>query len=531
MFQGTTPAKVPVTLLCGLQGSGKGALLKHFLEEPHPKEASMRLAVIVNDLEQIDIDEKTKLTEQSDDEVMEMVNGSICCKLENDLVEQIIKLTQRKEKRISHIIIEASGVSEPHEIAPLFEIEDSEEDDSDGEENAAEAEQLQLADVARLDACVAVIDSAEFDTNLGSMRTQDQCLLGEEVDDAGMVTVPLPELMMDHLEFANIIVLSNLDKLQCGKKTEDLKEKLTAINTNAKIVEYNKVGSSVSDFLNTNLYKDDLYLTKSVQRRVLDKEQYYVNSIMIARCAEEERERLEKLGKTPDIKPFVYRARKPFHPDRFRDLFLEPFFMDPNINLDDEEEEEEDDDDIDTAEEENIDKLQKIQDEADAKQEKRTEMMGDLLRSKGFFWLANSHVSIVEIGLKVFYIVYVRMFDGCMVCQCAVSDVHVVSRISSGAGSRRATSCGWRAWRGSSTGCVWRRSGRAATRRTPSSTPCGDPAASSTSTGTGARRLSSLVATSRRVPSRNCSTPAFSLTRKWPLAQLSGKKPWRLKIL
>ena len=521
-----------MTLLCGLQGSGKGALLKHFLEEPHPKEASMRLAVIVNDLEQIDIDEKTKLTEQSDDEVMEMVNGSICCKLENDLVEQIIKLTQRKEKRISHIIIEASGVSEPHEIAPLFEIEDSEEDDSDGEENAAEAEQLQLADVARLDACVAVIDSAEFDTNLGSMRTQDQCLLGEEVDDAGLVTVPLPELMMDHLEFANIIVLSNLDKLQCGKKTEDLKEKLTAINTNAKIVEYNKVGSSVSDFLNTNLYKDDLYLTKSVQRRVLDKEQYYVNSIMIARCAEEERERLEKLGKgVPDIKPFVYRARKPFHPDRFRDLFLEPFFMDPNINLDDEEEEEEDDDDIDTAEEENIDKLQKIQDEADAKQEKRTEMMGDLLRSKGFFWLANSHVSIVEIGLNVFYIVYVRMIDGCMVCQCAVSDVHVVSRISSAAGSRQATSCGWRAWRGSSTGCVWRRSGRPATRRTPSSTPCGDPAASSTSTGTGARRLSSLAAVSRRVPSRNCSTPAFLLTRKWPLAQLSGKKPWRLRIL
>ena len=69
--------------------------------------------------------------------------------------------------------------------------------------------------------------------------------------------------------------------------------------------------------------------------------------------------------------------------------------------------------------------------------------------------------------------------------QFLVSDIHVVSRISSGAGSRRATSCGWRGWRGSSTGCVWRPSGRAATRRTPSSTPCGDPVASSTSTGTG----------------------------------------------
>ena len=362
----------------------------------------MRLAVIVNDMEQIEIDENAKLTEQSDDEVMEMVNGSVCCKLENDLVEQIIKLTQRKEKKISHIVIEASGVSEPHEIAPLFEVEDSEEDDSDGEENAAEEEQLQLADVARLDACVAVIDSAEFDTNLGSMRTQDQCLLGEEVDDAGLVTVPLPELMMDHLEFANIIVLSNLDKLQCGKKTEELKEKLTAINPNVKIVEYNKTGSSISDFLNKDLYKDDLCLTKSVQRRVLDKEQYYVNTIMITKSAEEEREKLEKLGKSvPDIKPFVYCARKPFHPDRFRDLFLEPFFMDPNIDLDEEEEEEEeDDDDIDTAEEENIDKLQKIQDEADAKQKKRTEVFGELLRSKGFFWLANSHVSFVEICLK-----------------------------------------------------------------------------------------------------------------------------------
>ena len=114
---------VPVTLLCGFLGSGKTTLLKHILETKHD-EKDFKCAVIVNDMAEINIDksliDKTSLI-QSDESMVGMQNGCICCTLQSDLVTQIVQLTQKK--KFNYIVIEASGVSEPHEIAPLFEIE------------------------------------------------------------------------------------------------------------------------------------------------------------------------------------------------------------------------------------------------------------------------------------------------------------------------------------------------------------------------------------------------------------------------
>merc|ERR1711872_865588 len=193
--------KVPVTLLCGFLGSGKTTLLKHVLETKHSEE-DFKCAVIVNDMAELNIDksliDQTSLI-QSDEAMVGMQNGCICCTLQNDLVEQIISLTQKK--KFNYILIEASGVSEPHEIAPLFEVAEDNHDqcDLDGADTEDhDHSKPQLGEVARLDTCVTLIDSADFYNNLGSMKAYDQC----------EVVGTIAELMMDQVEFANVVILN-----------------------------------------------------------------------------------------------------------------------------------------------------------------------------------------------------------------------------------------------------------------------------------------------------------------------------------
>merc|ERR1711878_36468 len=197
------PDKVPVTLLCGFLGAGKTTLLKHILESKHDEE-DFKAAVIVNGMAELNIDEKlidnTSLI-QSDEAMVGMQNGCICCTLQSDLVEQIIQLTQNEKQKFNYILIEASGVSEPHEIAPLFEIDNHEHDEDEEVDHDHDHSKPQLGEVARLDTCVTLIDSSDFYNNLGSMQTYDQCsMIGT-----------IAELMMDQVEFANVIVLNKSD--------------------------------------------------------------------------------------------------------------------------------------------------------------------------------------------------------------------------------------------------------------------------------------------------------------------------------
>ena len=164
-----TPATddlLPVSLLCGFLGAGKTTLLKHVLETKHAEE-DFKCAVIVNDMAALNIDKS--LIDQSalvqSDEVIAMQNGCLCCTLQNDLVEQIISLAEKKT--FNYMLIEASGVSEPSQIAPLFELCTDEHD-----HEAEHKEGPELGDVARLDTCVTVVDSAEFYNNLESMKVR-----------------------------------------------------------------------------------------------------------------------------------------------------------------------------------------------------------------------------------------------------------------------------------------------------------------------------------------------------------------------
>ena len=312
---------------------------------------------------------------QSDEAMIGMQNGCICCTLQSDLVEQIIKLTESKQ--FNYILIEASGVSEPHEIAPLFELEDHDHDHEDGEEAdhdhaGHDHSKPQLGEVARLDTCVTLIDSADFYNNLGSMKTYDEC------DVVGTIA----ELMMDQVEFANVILLNKGDLVN-EEQQGGIMEKISLLNPKAKILKSVHSKIDVMDILNTKLYKD--------------KDEFWVTSTKTAQSIEDRAERgggPEACTARFDIKSFVYRARKPFHPGRLNDLLLEPYFMDPWVTLDDEEEGKE----VERTEEEKKKledlkqiELQKVQEEAMVKQKNRTALMGELLRSKGFLWMATSN--------------------------------------------------------------------------------------------------------------------------------------------
>jgi len=363
--------KVPITLLCGFLGAGKTTLLKHILESKH-EEKDFKCAVIVNDMAELNIDksliDQTSLI-QSDEAMVGMQNGCICCTLQSDLVEQIIQLTQKQ--KFNYILIEASGVSEPHEIAPLFDVEKHEHEE--GEEVDHDHSKPQLGEVARLDTCVTLIDSADFYNNLSSMKIWDQC------DVVGTIA----ELMMDQVEFANVIVLNKGDLVN-EEQQGDLEEKIKLLNPKAKVIKSIQSKINVSDILNTRLYKD--------------KEEFWVTSTKreesLLKPTEEKDGRIVPEACTArfDISSFVYRARKPFHPGKLAEYLLEPFFMDPWQALDEEEEgQERTEEERKKLIEEKEKELQKLQEEALVKQEKRKEKFGELLRSKGFIWIASTN--------------------------------------------------------------------------------------------------------------------------------------------
>jgi len=397
---------LPVSLLCGFLGAGKTTLMKHILETKH-EEKDFRCAIIVNDMAALNIDKS--LIDQSalvqSDEVIAMQNGCFCCTLQSDLVDQIISLTDKKI--FNYMLIEASGVSEPSQIAPLFDLCDDEHDPDDPDADHEHVEgKPQLGEVARLDTCITVVDSAEFYSNLASMKTYEQ---GETVGT-------IAELMMEQVEFSNVIVVNKGDLVSEDQKA-DIIDKIVLLNSKAKIVESVHSKVNVMDILNTSMFKAEDHKEEFWMEATKIAEQEKAEANVLECCEKSMAKDGKKCCKSKDgklvnsglsqvqldivfnnaikdrkitrhetrfgITSFIYRSRRPFHPGRLVDFLLEPYFS--KMEIEDEDEEDK------LSEEEKLIWLQKLQEEAAVKQVKRTETMGQLLRSKGFIWIATSH--------------------------------------------------------------------------------------------------------------------------------------------
>ncbi len=206
-------SKLPVTVLSGFLGAGKTTVLSNILSNRQNK----KVAVIVNDMSEINIDSAIIQNEvslnRSEEKLVEMSNGCICCTLREDLLEEVTKLA--KEKRFDYLVIESTGISEPLPVAETFTFAD---------ENG-----VSLSDVADLDTMVTVVDAVNFLKDYDeakSLKDKGESL-GE--DDERSVA----DLLVDQIEFADVILISKTD-LVANSEIERLKAIIKTLNTDAK---------------------------------------------------------------------------------------------------------------------------------------------------------------------------------------------------------------------------------------------------------------------------------------------------------